>query len=461
MYLAGDKLSSGDTFFHLLISESIRKHQWKYPSSFQNVIFIEGDKNYNYLAYPPLIHYITALFPIRLHQKVAKIFNLIILSFVSSLAASFAYTITSNLAISIFSSIFVVFNLSVFELVVSFTPRPLGILFYSLVIYIAILCPQNLLSILALAVLVMLISLTHKFAMQVVIFGLLPYAFIFDRPYFLLSFVFGLLLSILVSKGFYIKILKEHIIWLYFYSFSHRQAHITDKLRSVFSRNFWYLAIVASIVLLFIRNNEDFLYTDLIAKLAFWAFITIVIALIVSVPALSFLGEEYRYVEYGVFPVGITSSLLIVSSNIQVWFVTFACVVLTFLALFKFKRYLYHLKGLVDPDDILAYRSLRDNLGNLLVFPHTRTLEVNYFTKLQVVHPVRIRFNSASELLDNLINKYGIQYVLKFKGADSDHIFATLTNIVSMKKILAFMNVELYKLTPKNDLSISNPPPAY
>src|SRR4030066_941285 len=88
-YLAGDKLPGGDTFFHLLISKSIREHQWEYPSSLQNVIFNEGNKNYNYLAYPPLFHYITALFPIRFHLKVAKILNLIILSFLSSLTAIF------------------------------------------------------------------------------------------------------------------------------------------------------------------------------------------------------------------------------------------------------------------------------------------------------------------------------------------------------------------------------------
>jgi hypothetical protein len=455
IYLTGNKLSTGDTFFHLLISESIREHQWKYPSSLYNVILSEGDKTYNYLAYPPLFHYIIALFPIRFHPKVARILNLVILSLEISLAASLVYGITSNLAISIFSSFFVAFNLSVFELVVHFTPRPLGMLFYSFVVYIAILCPQNLLSILVLTVLVMLISLTHKFATQAVIFGLLPYAFIFNRPYFLLSFVFGFLLSILVSRGFYIKILKEHINWLYFYSLHPRKAHIIGKLRAIFSKNFWYLVFLASMILLFMFNNEEFLYTDLIAKLTFWAFVNIVIALLVSIRALSFLGEEYRYVEYSVFPVGIASSLLIASSNIYVWFVAFTCALLSFLALFKFKRYLHHSKALVDPDDILAYRSLRDNLGNLLVLPHTRTLEVNYFTKLQVVHPVRKKFRSTSQHLDDLLKTYGIQYVLKFKDTDPFQIFATLMTIANLNKILVFKNFEVYKLSNKKGIILN------
>jgi heme/copper-type cytochrome/quinol oxidase subunit 1 len=209
---------------------------------------------------------------------------------------------------------------------------------------------------------------------------------------------------------------------------------------------------VASIILLFIQKNEGFLYTDLIAKVTFWAFIVIIIAIFVSIPALSFLGEEYRYIEYGVVPVGISISLLIASSDVYVWLVSFVCVFMSFLALFKLKRHLYYSKALVDPDDILSYRSLRDySLSNLLVFPHTRTLEVSYFTKLHVIHPVRRekRFNSDSEYLDSLLNTYGVRCVLKFKGTDPYQLFAKLTDMVSMKKILDFKNFELYELSPK------------
>jgi hypothetical protein len=45
-------------------------------------------------------------------------------------------------------------------------------------------------------------------------------------------------------------------------------------------------------------------------------------------------------------------------------------------------------------------------------------------------------------ILISLLNKYGIQYVLKFKGTDPYQLFAKLTNMVSMKKILGFKNFE-------------------
>ncbi|MDD1744791.1 MAG: hypothetical protein LUQ20_03125, partial [Candidatus Methanoperedens sp.] len=66
-YLAGSGVHSGDTFFHLLIGGSIRNHKWKYPSSLHNVTFDEAEKKYDYLRYPPLFHYLIALFPSRLH----------------------------------------------------------------------------------------------------------------------------------------------------------------------------------------------------------------------------------------------------------------------------------------------------------------------------------------------------------------------------------------------------------
>jgi hypothetical protein len=449
MYLAGNRLSTGDAFFHLLVIESIRKNHWKYPSSLQNVIFDYDIKPYNYLAYPPLFHYIVALFPPKSYPIIAKIFNLTTLSFLSTLPAIFVYNITSNLVLAIFSSFITVFNLSGFENAVMFTPRPLGLLFYSLVACITVLYPPNLFSILAITVLVMLINLTHKFATQTVIFGLLPYVFIFNRLPFLASIVLGFFLSILVSRGFYFKILKEHYNWLYFYSLNPYKRRLAPKLRRIFSDNFWYLSLVVSLVLFFISKNESVLYNDLIAKVTFWAFVPILIALFVSIPVLSFLGEDYRYVQYGVAPVGIASSLCIENSQAYVWLVSLICVFMSFLALFKLKRYLHDSNYIVHPDDISSYRSLRnDSLSNLLVFPHIRTLEVNYFTGLRMVHLVRPKSIWTPQHLENLLDKYGIQFVLKFKG--DSQIFEKLKDIVQINKILVFTNFELYKLTPKN-----------
>ena len=452
LYLAGIKLGVGDTFFHLLISKSIRKHRWKYPTSLENVTFVEGQENYHYLAYPPVIHYVMAFFPQKIRQKMAVYLNIVILSIISSLTAVFAYNITSNLIISILSSIIVVFNLSIFEEIVSFTPRPLGVLFYTLVVYIAITSPQNLFSVIALAVLVTLICLTHKFALQVIIFGLIPFALIFDRPFFLLSFALGLLLSVVVSKGFYLKILKEHLTWFQFYYTNPRQVSIIDKLKRVVSRNFWILPIILSVALLFFSNN-NILHTDLFAKIAYWAFIPLIIAIIVSPKSLSFLGEEYRYIDYSIFPVGIAFALLIAYSNVLVWLVVAVCLILTFLGLFKVKKYVSRSKLQVEPDDIVSYGSLGNNIGPLYVFPHIRSLEVQYFTNLPVIHPVRPNSNSEEELFEYLITTYGIRNVVRIKAENSeaDFSFEALKRVANIKLISTFKNIELFSLSQKKE----------
>jgi hypothetical protein len=455
MYFTSGKVYSGDTFFHLLISEHIREHNWKYPSSIENVTFMEGEKRYNYLAYPPLLHYITAVFPVNFHLKVTKIFNLIVLSILSSLTAITVYDLTANLTVAIFASFIVIFNLSVFELATMWTPRPLGLLFYSLIVLGAIFSPQSLFSIIAITVLVILVILTHKFALQVLVFGLLPYAILFDKPYLLLAFALGFSLSILVSRGAYIEIFKEHISWLYFYSRHPSRERITRKLTRIVTKNFWSLAIIALIVILLLQNNLDLLHTGLVSRIIYWAFIPIVIALFVSIPSLSFLGEEYRYIEYGVVPVGIAVSLLLTNSNIYPWLVlliSLVCILMCSIALFKYKEYLCNSKVLVNPDDISSYSSLATyRLSNLLIFPHTRTLEVRYFTKLHVVHQVRKAsgFKSDSEYLDDLLSKCNVQYVLKFKGIDPFKLFALLSNTMNMKKIATFTNFELYELLSK------------
>jgi hypothetical protein len=149
-------------------------------------------------------------------------------------------------------------------------------------------------------------------------------------------------------------------------------------------------------------------------------------------PALSAVGEYYRYVEYSVVPVGISVVTFVADLNPYVLLISLVCISISFLSLFKLKRYLNCSKVLVNPDDILSYGSLRNyGLTNLLVIPHTRTMEVNYFTELSVVHPVRGTGN-VLEFWGNLIDRYQIEYLLKFKDTDPSQVFETLKNAKEM-----------------------------
>jgi hypothetical protein len=449
MYLTRNKINRADTFFHLLLSESIRSHRWKFPSSLQNVIFVEMDKNYNYLAYPPLYHYILALFPTRFHTRIAKSYSLILLSLISSLAAILTYNLTYDIGLAMLSSFIVIFNYAAFDLVTQSSPRPLGIFFYSLIVCVTVFLPESLFSLIAITILVAVVSLTHKFAVQTLVFGFLPYAFIFFKPYFLLSIVFGFLLSILISKGFYLRILKEQVNWLRFYRDRPDRNRIIIKFKTIVGRNSWFLLIAVSILFVSIQSYsnicESLLGIDFVTKLVFWALVNILIALLVSFPALSFLGEYYRYVEYSLVPIAVLSSIFLakLSSNFSLLLVV--CIPLSLVALFKFRKYLDRSKALTDPNDILSYGCLRDySINNLLVFPTNRTLEVGYYSGLKIIHLVRGP-KTATEHIANLLNNYEITYILKFKDEDCYQLFATMVNMTNMKKIADFTNFELYK----------------
>ncbi len=323
--------------------------------------------------------------------------------------------------------------------------------------YVAIFFPQNLISILMVALLVTLITLSHKFAVQVLIIGLLPYSLLFNRPYFVISLVFGFVLSIIVSRGFYLKILKEHLTWLRFYSHHRPNANFIKKWSGIFVRNSWWIVIAFSIILLTLQQSGNW-YSDVIGRALFWAFIPLLTAIFVSIPQLAFMGEDYRYVEYSLVPIGALVAAFAVTTQIGFFVLLpiIACLSISILTLVKYKDSLTKSKFFVDNDDIQAYNSLKDYVsGYLLVFPHWRTLEVSYFTNLPIIHNVRKGKQSDSKILDNLINVYGAKYFLKFKGTDPYNYFATLESIICVARVFESPNFELYKLVPKDNSVIT------
>ncbi len=442
-YLTGNKLFSGDTFFHLSISRSIRENKWKYPLSLKNVIFFESDKRYNYLTYPPLLHYITALFPLRFHLTIAKNLNLVILSLLGSLTAIITYNLTLNLIYALFSCLIVIVNLSAFDLITQFSPRPLGIFFYTIIICITIFCPLNWFSFLSISLFVALASLAHKFSLQALILGLVPYMIIFNKPILGFSFLIGLVISILISKGFYLKIIKEHFFWLRFYNFK-RKILFTHDLSYILVRNPWYIVIFA-IIFSVIGNNLLFLNVDINAKIFFWAIVNLLIAIVVLIPSLSLIGEYYRYIEYSLVPVGTAIGLFLSSLNFLVIAALFVALFISSLSLLRLKKSIDNSKMIVNPSDILLYQSLKECCtSNLIVIPSIRTLEVNYFTQLNVVHLVR--GHGILGYLAQIIETYKIGYILKFKGADSYALFEGIRNSHTLEKIKDFENFELYAI---------------
>jgi hypothetical protein len=444
--------AGGDAFFHLLISKSIKRNRWKYPSSLEKVIFDEGEKKYNYLAYPPLLHYIIAVFPFKSFLSLSKILNLFLLSILGSLAALVAYNFSQNFMISILAVFVALFSMAVFELETMFTPRPLGLLFYSLLLYSIIFFSPSVILFLVATFLVSLIVLTHKFATQILLFTILPYAILFNEPYLILCLAFGFLLAVLLTKGSSLKVFKEHISWLYFYSRHPPHYSYSYKLKRTLARNPWYLLFfVAFLSVLFLNSS---LLDSLMIKMIFWALLPLIVALIVTIPKLTFLGEDYRYIEYSIVPVAVIGTISMASLNLYVLLVFFVCLSISAVVMLKYKKHIFRSKWLVDPKDLVAYQSLKDSgVSDLLVFPPNRTLEVNFFTELSVIDPIRKKESfTLTELFEDLLNKYSCKYVIHFKDVDPYDRFSVFKNMVNVERVLSFENFDVYAVGLKKQV---------
>jgi len=188
---------------------------------------------------------------------------------------------------------------------------------------------------------------------------------------------------------------------------------------------------------------------DFGTKIIYWAVINLVIALIVMIPNLTLIGEYYRYIEYSLLPIGIAIGLFFDASNYIFIMALFAGLFICLIALLRYKRFVINSKMLVNPADISLYSSLKKKCpGNFLVFPGIRTLEVNYFSDLNVVHLVR--GHAISESMKRIIDSYDVSYILKFKGSDPYDLFKKLDETMKINKILDFEDFIVYSL-PKNN----------
>jgi hypothetical protein len=452
-YLEGDQLSSGDTFYHLWLSKLLRKNKLRYPSSIPNVKFLDADENSKYLIYPPLLHYIVSCFPIKCHQRIAKLFNPFIVSILCSLAAVMCYTLIANFFVALLASFIVLFNLAAYEIASGFTPRPLGLLWYSFLFYVILFYPLNISSFIVVSVFVMLIAFSHKFALQVLTFVLVPYVLIFGQPLYLATLPIGLILALIVSRGFYLKILKEHIKWLVHYA---RHPHFlptpyVNHLKGIFARNTWYLVFPLAIIVLFLQGNS-LLLVGFNVKLLFLALTPLIVSFFVALPKLAFIGEDYRYIEYALVPVACTISIFLVLTNWNILLIIgcVASVLASIFGLKMYKKYLISSKFLVEDEEIKSvFPKLKAVVtGPMMVLPLFRALEASYYTELRTVHLVRVEGTSA-ELIDLLIEKCSVEYLLFFKefaDVKANGLFEYVLKNNLIIKIEDFKNIELYKI---------------
>jgi len=323
-----------DSYYHLAQAENIRAHRFRWSRRHPQFV-IAGEYNY-----PPVYHYLLALFPRKMREEFAKISSAL---FDTLLVALFLWLAVQELQPLGWdrSSLFLLglsfalspalVGLGTGPRAYQATPRTLGELMIA-VIFVCLwrygLDGSWLWMIIAVLVGSLVLN-TSKFSGQVLLFFSWLMAFLLNSVTLLVFPLFCVVGAIVVSKGHYWRILLAQMKHLRLYATNIVTQHPTTRSRLRWSWpkdlrelvGFWLFRNVYGIILV------KFSFPLLIAGLVAWnaifnkaygadpflvawlasAFLTF---LVISTPSFVFLGEADRYLEYALIPAFLLFSAL-------------------------------------------------------------------------------------------------------------------------------------------------------
>lgn len=404
-----------DVWTRLLETDHVRKAGHKIPGKIGGQFIIEG-----YFDYPPIFPFILSF----LNKKTLEKYQGLIAPFFDSLNNLLvfwaAFHFTQNLGISLFAQ--AVYTISpVMSLEnSSLTPRSLGYLNFNLAFLSSILFVDtgNVLFLVSSLIFTTLIFLSHRFAMQSLFFVSLFLLFYNRNWFYIAIFLTGFCLAVLITKGYYLRVLKGHLYNIYFwipnryFRFAHQIRGIEkwsgkkDFVELVYimlskfaplsmvGTNLWVTAPL--FILLYKLIPLSFIQLSIPGFIYFFT-LWVVFFYSLGIPILMTaylrcIGEGYRYLEMAALPASIVASWLffsLVSSQYSL------ITVLVYAALFciNFGLILYvHYKIINDrnrsvtPEMAGAFKFLnrQKKIFRVLCIPHQNTTNVLYHTKHQV-----------------------------------------------------------------------------
>jgi hypothetical protein len=197
-----------DTFYHLKVADQIR-HEGRLPETVHGFLY-----NGTY-AYPPLLHILLAVLKGRAARLVPLFCDLITAGLV--FAATFSLS-SRNLTLGLLSSTLYLAIPINYSDSLSLNPRSLGSMFFTVVMMCVLVLPESWLT-LPFACIYGLLLLSHKLTAQVswVVLGALALSLPEVGLRLMIGVVLGFGFAILVTKGFYRKVLREHLGYLRFH----------------------------------------------------------------------------------------------------------------------------------------------------------------------------------------------------------------------------------------------------
>jgi hypothetical protein len=304
------RLESGDNYYHLLAARQIRREK-KLPSELGYFIF-KGT-----YSYPPLLHLILASIQKPQHYDNRTRSALLVSPIIDVLSCIFLYYSVSLIidpAIALLSAlIYMSTPILVFESL-PITPRPLGLLFLNAYL----LCLYGFSSYHALELLIPAsfcvtgALLGHKMATQSLFFVGIFLSLVFVAldysisEFVVISILSGLILALIISKGFYKKVFRGHKAMLG-YHFKHGNYKGEKRFGNaieIIQRWPWIFLLP---IAFFIGNTQSLQASENLVLLLWGLFF-------ITITMLWRYGDNYRYLVYGVAPLSIVLAQLLWAS---------------------------------------------------------------------------------------------------------------------------------------------------
>ena len=331
---------SSDQFYHFLWAEKIRENKFKCPKRAKGFL-LPGIYDY-----PPLFHYLLALFSRNKREQLAPFFSaiidtihvLVIYTFILYVAQTPEFAIyipnpslTACVAALLFATSPSLLYHGVGPRAFHATPRTLGELFFTVSFLFGCIyyLQESLLALFLSCIFAGLVFLTSKFGSQVMIFFSIILALFLQSLFFITLPVFGLIAALALSRGHYRKVFiggikhSLHIrntLHRTFLKYRNNPSEFKNIISNIkkkdfieFSRSCLRIITDNTYVILVIRNAMLFGVFYLVLKqlefattnnvlffLFSWIVASLIIFFLTSLRPFLFLGEAERYIEHSV-----------------------------------------------------------------------------------------------------------------------------------------------------------------
>ncbi|MEM3086833.1 MAG: hypothetical protein QXT68_06820 [Halobacteria archaeon] len=323
------RLLGSDSWFHLLAADAIRQNRGRYPDTVPKLL-LAGPYDY-----PPLLHYIMAVFPRRIRDRAGGFTGALFDALHTLLVWGVVRAFTGSDGAALAAALLFVGSpllLRGAERALTLTAKPLSDLwltFAMLSLYLHF-TGHDPLWLGAFTLLTGLMLASHRFGSQALLFLTVGLGIVYRSPMPLAGLGGGFLLALAVTRGHYWKVFKGQVDHL-----DHWRTYMVDHFIGMRNESFWsefarvlrdlaksparalaiayrghamkyllynpWILLVAWALLRPGNLGEDPLFRFAGA----WFIATVGLVFLFAVKGLKFLGESENYGEYGVFPMAV------------------------------------------------------------------------------------------------------------------------------------------------------------